>query len=235
MAYERWQLEFGGATTGTFDVHNTGGGFTIDVVTNDSAAFIQGGLGGAMNPNGSTISVTGATGSYLIEYQQHIDQNDLSIINNTTDGSPSVTNINQGRPNPDPLSADAGSFVLTGNDAILRVDERFLFADAGSFLLTGEDATLIRTYLMLAETGEFALTGNDALMLQSKQLAAGAGSFLLNGRNASMVRALKLLAGAGSFVLTGNDALIISTVRPPWWIVERRAHVGGAVEKRVYA
>lgn len=65
------------------------------------------------------------------------------------------------------LTADAGSFALTGQDAALRIG-RVITADAGAFVLTGQDATLTVTpaggtaYTLTAEAGAFALTGQDA-------------------------------------------------------------------------
>lgn len=70
------------------------------------------------------------------------------------------------------LTADAGSFALTGQDAALRIG-RVITADAGAFVLTGQDATLTVTpaggtaYTLTAEAGSFALTGQDAQFLVS--------------------------------------------------------------------
>lgn len=59
------------------------------------------------------------------------------------------------------LTAESGSFTLTGNDVNLLVG-RTLTADAGTFTLTGQDVNLLVGRVLTAETGQFTLTGNDA-------------------------------------------------------------------------
>lgn len=66
------------------------------------------------------------------------------------------------------LTAESGSFALTGQDAGLAFN-RVLVADTNSFALTGQDVTLTYTgngytYTLSAESGSFALAGQDATL-----------------------------------------------------------------------
>lgn len=62
------------------------------------------------------------------------------------------------------VTADAGSFIFTGQDAGLIVGNP-LVADSGSFDFTGQDANLHSGYLLDAGTGLFVFTGQDANLL----------------------------------------------------------------------
>jgi hypothetical protein len=57
------------------------------------------------------------------------------------------------------MTADVGTFTLTGQDANLLFGRK-LIADVGSFILTGFDAVLRlnKGYRMMADAGEFVLT-----------------------------------------------------------------------------
>ncbi|MBB2841259.1 UNVERIFIED_ORG: hypothetical protein GGE64_005041 [Rhizobium etli] len=104
---------------------------------------------------------------------------------------------------PATLTADAGTFTLTGiSAALLRALK--LQAAAGSFALTGIDADLTTGNPdLVAETGTFTLTGNAAALSRALRLAASEGAFSLNGNAAALNKIFTLLAGSGSFALTG--------------------------------
>lgn len=123
------------------------------------------------------------------------------------------------------LTADAGSFTLSGQDATLS-KSRILTADAGAFTLTGQDATLARNRFLTADAGSFTLTGQDATLTYaaagSYTLVADAGSFTLSGQDATLLKTRILTADAGSFTLSGQSATltwsgepIVSTPREP--------------------
>lgn len=97
------------------------------------------------------------------------------------------------------LSAEAGSFSVTGQPATFQITRK-LTADAGSFTLTGNDATLVynsgTVCSLLQENGDALLQENgDAILLESCEDGGGGGAYTLT-------------AGAGSFVLTGNDVTL---------------------------
>jgi hypothetical protein len=114
------------------------------------------------------------------------------------------------------LTAGAGSFVITGQDATLKITRR-LVAEAGSFTLTGQAASLKITRRLVAEAGSFILTGQDATLTKtspgSLTLVADAGSFILTGQPANLRITRRLAADAGSFTLTGQDATLKITRR----------------------
>lgn len=111
------------------------------------------------------------------------------------------------------LTADAGSFALTGQDAEFLIG-RILTADAGSFSLTGQDANLNIGRVLTADAGEFLLTGQDATLSVGRVLTADAGAFVLDGQDATLTvttggTAYTLTADAGEFLLDGQDAQFV--------------------------
>jgi hypothetical protein len=102
------------------------------------------------------------------------------------------------------ISAESGSFTLTGADVTFEKTES-LAADAGVFILTGGDASLLPGQYLTAETGTFALTGTDAELIESPSLVAETGSFTLTGAAATLVRNVPIIAESGSFILTGRN------------------------------
>lgn len=83
-----------------------------------------------------------------------------------------------------------------------------LTAETGTFALTGNAAALKRALRMSAATGAFTLTGNDAVMSSGIRMAADTGAFTLTGNDAALKRSLKMAAATGSFTLTGNNATL---------------------------
>lgn len=61
------------------------------------------------------------------------------------------------------VSADAGSYTLTGTDAGVTLSStKRVSADPGSYVLTGTDASLRVTWRISAEPGSYVLTGTNA-------------------------------------------------------------------------
>ena len=107
------------------------------------------------------------------------------------------------------LTANAGSFTLTGQAATLRVG-KVLTANAGSFTLTGQAATLRVGKTLTASAGSFTLTGQAATLSVGKALIASAGSFTLAGQAATLRAGRNLTSASGSFTLTGQAATLRS-------------------------
>lgn len=108
------------------------------------------------------------------------------------------------------LTAETGSFALTGNNAGL-IASRLLQASAGSFALTGNNAALLASRSLVCSAGSFAMTGNDASLLGTRILTASAGSFSLTGNAAGLLANRVLACSVGSFAMTGNDAELTYT------------------------
>ena len=109
------------------------------------------------------------------------------------------------------LTADAGSFALTGIDAGLQAS-RLLTADAGSFATTGIDAGIVASRMIAADAGQFVLTGIDADLTYSGAvgptytLSCDGGSFAFSGVDAGLFTSRIIQADLGSFELTGIAA-----------------------------
>jgi hypothetical protein len=108
------------------------------------------------------------------------------------------------------LTADSGSFTLTGQDVDLLAS-RLLAAASGSYTLTGQDVALLRGFLLSAASGSFTLTGQDVGLLRGLLLAAESGSFTYSGQDAALVVSRLLGAESGSFTLTGQDVTLTYT------------------------
>lgn len=108
------------------------------------------------------------------------------------------------------LTADSGSFTLTGQDAGLAFN-RVLTADTQSFALTGQAAGLAFNRTLAAASGSFALTGQDAGLAFNRVLSAASGSYALDGQDVTLTytpisgATYTLTAASGSFALAGQD------------------------------
>ena len=109
-------------------------------------------------------------------------------------------------PNEFTLTADVGSFTLTGTATGLKSDRK-LTAETGAFTLTGSDATLTysKASTLTAETGSFTSTGNDATLRVARKASASTGAFTLTGSDATLKAEKALTADTGAFTLTGTD------------------------------
>jgi hypothetical protein len=106
------------------------------------------------------------------------------------------------------LTADAGTFTLSGTDADVLLN-RLLDADAGTFSLSGQDVNLLFNHLLTTDSGSFALTGQNVDLLFNRLLSAEPGSFSLSGVDVNLLLGRVLGADAGSFILTGTDVDLI--------------------------
>jgi hypothetical protein len=102
------------------------------------------------------------------------------------------------------LTAEAGVFSLSGQDAALRLARR-LVAEPGVFTLAGQDAALLLARRLVAEAGAFSLAGQDVALLLARRLVAEAGAFGLEGQDAALLLSRRLVAEAGVFSLAGQD------------------------------
>lgn len=110
------------------------------------------------------------------------------------------------------VTADAGSYALTGTAATLRAARR-LSADGGSYTLTGTAASLVYNpntgaYTLVAESGALTLTGTAAALRAARRMTAAAGGFALTGQTATLRASRRLAASAGAIVWTGNAAAL---------------------------
>lgn len=105
------------------------------------------------------------------------------------------------------LTADAGSYALTGTAANLKFGRKTA-ADSGSYTLTGTAAGLVHGWNLAAAAGSYTLTGSSANLLWKRIAGAGAGSYALTGTAATLRRGYPLTASAGSYAWTGVAATL---------------------------
>lgn len=110
------------------------------------------------------------------------------------------------------LRASAGSFLLSGSSADLRIATgHFLAAGAGAFLLSGQNSALLKSKLLSAAPASFALTGRSAGFVLGKGLIADAGAFALSGSDAGLLHSYSVAASAGAFALVGQAAGLLQS------------------------
>ena len=108
------------------------------------------------------------------------------------------------------VTAAQASFTLSGQNAGLLLN-RSLVSSVGSFALSGQDAKFLRTFVVIGGVGSFSLSGQDAGLLATRTITADAGSFALSGQDAALSFGKTLIAGEGIYSLTGQDAGLLAT------------------------
>lgn len=103
------------------------------------------------------------------------------------------------------LTAEQGSYALTGQSAALRFG-RQVNADQGSFALTGQAAGLQFGRQLNCAQGAYAQTGQAATLSFGRQLNAAQGTYDLSGQAASLLAVRIISAAQGSYALTGQAA-----------------------------
>ena len=112
------------------------------------------------------------------------------------------------------MTADAGTFTLTGVDVTLTVtagNNYSMTADVGTFTLTGEDAALQYARIFTADTVSYSLTGIDTNFIRTYQFSVDVTTYTLAGQDVTLVKeeAMTIFASHGDFVVTANDANLI--------------------------
>jgi hypothetical protein len=107
------------------------------------------------------------------------------------------------------LSADAGTFAFTGNDA--RFNPTGFPVETGSFTFTGQDVTFPVVRGQMLERGSFVLTGNDAP--GARNAVSGSGTFVLTGQAAGLTKGPILGIETGEFVFTGHIVALTADIR----------------------
>jgi hypothetical protein len=134
--------------------------------------------------------------------------NDVTLSDPTT-GSASSTLYT--------LTADAGSFAVTGADATLKA-QRVIGAASAVFIETGSDASLVAKRAMPASSGSFVETGTAATLRVSRAVTANAGSIAQSGSAAALSADRVLVASPGAYSATGTAAALsvhrIATATP---------------------
>lgn len=176
-----------------------------------SGAWVTVWGGGTISADGNTLSQSGSELSNFIEETNYYTTDsdgacmaagDFSWTSGAFD--PAVWVANTG---------DASFMSWTAASIALRPSTgEVLTAEAGSFTLTGGDVTFSKTYILGAETGSFALTGSAANLEYGRVLSATSGSFALTGSDVSLHKGFTLTAEAGTFTLTGSAATLTRNV-----------------------
>jgi hypothetical protein len=118
------------------------------------------------------------------------------------------------------LTAEYGTYALSGQDAALSGSSYALAADYGTYALSGQDAGLSEGgtdtpapfphlgllgglgflgYTLTVEQGEYLLTGQDAAFVATYNLTAASGSYSLSGKAAALVESFGRVGDPGPF------------------------------------
>lgn len=113
------------------------------------------------------------------------------------------------------MTADGGTFSLTGGDASLKVG-RVLAAEGAVYTLETGDAAFITGKGFLAEGVEYTLTGGDVQFRAARVLTATGGTYSLTGGDASFRKDYFIMAEGTSYSLTGGDVTFYIRERNGW-------------------
>ena len=132
-------------------------------------------------------------------------------------------------PNNYPLTAQGGSYTVTGGSAILSRN-RTLTAQGGSYSVTGAQAIITWAlapsgYTLTCNGGSYAVTGSSANLARNRVLTSNGGSYTQTGANATLLRSKRIVASGGSYTLTGQSASILRSKRIVTGKQIGRAHV----------
>lgn len=110
------------------------------------------------------------------------------------------------------LTAISGSYSYTGVSSTLKVG-RILTANAGTYSLIGGSAVLTKAtgvvaYTLTADAGSYSYTGGSSVLKVGRTVTANSGSYLLTGETAILSRGLSLTASSGSYNLIGGSSLL---------------------------
>ena len=108
------------------------------------------------------------------------------------------------------ITCTSGTFVWDGEPAFSDFE---VTAESGSFAMTGNDAILLATRTAFLSAGTFVMTGNDANLryFTERTLTATSGVFVMTGSDATFSRPRGMEAESGQFVMVGSDATLVYT------------------------
>lgn len=101
------------------------------------------------------------------------------------------------------LPADVGSYAITGTATGLRIARRLALVP-GAYTLSGT-ATALRTARKLAEAvGSYAITGTATGLRTARRLAGTVGNYSISGQTVALRRGYSMAVVPGSYAITGT-------------------------------
>jgi hypothetical protein len=189
---------------GTVDsVAHSGGAFTSDIEFRIGAAVA---VGGTPNYHDGLIDEVGI-------WKRLLTSAEITELYNSGNGR-DYAYISGGSPTAYTLTADSGTFTLTGQDAALR-STRTISAAQGSYTLSGQDTGLLAARRLALTQASYTLSGQAATLTRGGlTIQAAVGRYWLT--HPSVVRLENgdpLQLEDGSFVLDENVPDVTFTVQ----------------------
>lgn len=126
------------------------------------------------------------------------------------------------------IGTNAGTYVLDGQNAIVAFQRNPLSLEAGSFALTGQESFARISINLLADAGSFTSTSQDAGLLRNRSLTADAGSFALAGQDANFNIVLPTVASILTYTGTGANRTVTGAGFKPGFALIRRSDAASA-------
>ena len=101
-------------------------------------------------------------------------------------GSFASTGFSAGSVRDYAIGTNAGTFVLSGQNAIVKYQRSPLNAEATAVALSGQDAQFFKGSTLAADSTAFVATGADAALKVSRVITAAAGTVQLSGQAAGL-------------------------------------------------
>jgi hypothetical protein len=106
----------------------------------------------------------------------------------------------------DNFVAEAGAFIVGGEDVSLKVNYPLVLTEPYLFNLAEQDADLIKGRSLVAEGTTYSITTEDAVFTPEITLPATRGVFSVSGQDLALI--FPLSVDEGTFTLTGPDITI---------------------------
>lgn len=143
-------------------------------------------------------------------------------------GSFATTGYNAGNIRDYAIGTNAGTFTVTEEAALLKHARLPLSAELGSYALSGEDSDSWVGIAFPAACGTFALGGQDASKLQSIIMSSDAGSFNAAGQVADFAITRMPIAAVLTYTGTAATQSITGAGFKPGWALIHRSDSSGS-------
>lgn len=123
-------------------------------------------------------------------------------------GSFATTSFGAGSVRSYGIGTNAGTFGLSGQNAIVAFQRAPLAGEAGSFAIAGQDAAFTKAIIKPSLAGTFALSGESSGSLRSYVLAASEGTLNAAGQGAGLSITLPPVAAVLTYTGTASNQSI---------------------------
>lgn len=146
---------------------------------------------------GMTIDAAGVNDADTLDFRVYQNDTALNVYDVTA-----LVEVQKAGP---VLTAEAGSYTITGVSVNLEVDRKVI-AEAGTYSISGEAASLERSRIMPLDAGSYSLSGSSVNLLLGRRVIAEAGTYALTGSSVDLLQTLESSSWNGAWGDSWNGA-----------------------------